>query len=89
MIPPFVWTLATSGAPDGDAMRAYLATPVGAILTLLVLTAAFYHMRLGVQVVIEDYIQKHGMKTFLLLLNTLLTAGLWLAAVFSLVKIAL
>jgi succinate dehydrogenase hydrophobic anchor subunit len=40
-------------------------------------------------VIIEDYIHKAGMKFTLLIGNTLLTAGLWLATVFCLVKIAL
>lgn len=89
LAPVFVWMLAMSGAPDPAATREFLASPAGAIVTLLTLTAAFYHMRLGMQVVIEDYIHKAGMKFFLLISNTLLTAGLWLATVFCLVKFAL
>lgn len=89
LAPVFVWMLAMSGAPDPAATREFLASPAGAIVTLLTLTAAFYHMRMGMQVVIEDYIHKAGMKSTLLIGNTLLTAGLWLATVFCLVKIAL
>ena len=89
LAPVFVWMLAMSGAPDPAATREFLASPAGAIVTLLTLTAAFYHMRLGMQVVIEDYIHKAGMKITLLVGNTLLTAGLWLATVFCLIKIAL
>jgi succinate dehydrogenase / fumarate reductase membrane anchor subunit len=89
LAPVFVWMLAMSGAPDPAATREFLASPAGAIVTLLTLTAAFYHMRMGMQVVIEDYIHKAGMKFTLLIGNTLLTAGLWLATVFCLVKIAL
>ncbi|MBO6730073.1 MAG: succinate dehydrogenase, hydrophobic membrane anchor protein [Maricaulis sp.] len=89
LAPVFVWMLAMSGAPEPAATREFLASPAGAIVTLLTLTAAFYHMRMGMQVVIEDYIHKAGMKFTLLIGNTLLTAGLWLATVFCLVKIAL
>ena len=89
LAPVFVWMLATSGAPDPQATRAFFASPAGAIVSLLTLTAAFYHMRLGMQVVIEDYIHKSGTKVLLLIVNTLLTMGLWLAAAFSLFKIAL
>lgn len=89
LAPVFVWMLAMSGAPDPAATREFLASPAGAIVTLLTLTAAFYHMRMGMQVVIEDYVHKAGMKFTLLIGNTLLTAGLWLATVFCLVKIAL
>ncbi len=89
LAPVFVWMLATSGAPDPQATRAFFASPAGSIVSLLTLTATFYHMRLGMQVVIEDYIHKHGTKVALLILNTLLTMGLWLAAGFALLKIAL
>ncbi|WP_339746039.1 succinate dehydrogenase, hydrophobic membrane anchor protein [uncultured Maricaulis sp.] len=89
LVPVFVWLLATSGAPDPSAMRTLLASPFGAIVTLLTLTAGFHHMRSGLQVVIEDYIHKPGTKVMLLLGNTFLTLGLWLVTVFALVKLAL
>ncbi|WP_300527001.1 succinate dehydrogenase, hydrophobic membrane anchor protein [Maricaulis sp.] len=89
LAPVFVWMLATSGAPDPDATRAFLASPAGSIVTLLTLTAALYHMRLGMQVIIEDYIHKTGTKVLLLVGNTLLTMGLWLVTAFFLVKFAL
>jgi len=89
LTPAFVWMIATSGAPDGDATRAFLASTSGGLITLLTLTAAFQHMRLGLQVVIEDYISKTATKTMLMLANTLVTSGLWLATVFCLIKIAL
>jgi succinate dehydrogenase membrane anchor subunit len=89
IMPIFMITLALSGAPDGDAARAYFASPFGAIVTLLTLTAALYHMRLGLQVVVEDYVHNRGVKTGLLLANTLITAGLFLAATYALLTLAL
>ena len=76
-------------SPDPAATRAFLASPAGAIVTLLTLTAAFFHMRIGIQEIVEDYIHKGGMKAVLLIGNTLLVLGLWLATVFALVKLAL
>lgn len=89
LAPVFVWMLATSGAPDPALTRAFLASPAGAIVTLLTLTAGFHHMRSGLQVVIEDYFHSAGVKTALLLANTFLTLGLWLVTVFALIKLAL
>ena len=89
LAPVFVWMLAMSGAPDAEATRAFLATPAGAIVTLLTLTAGLAHMRSGLVDVIEDYIHKPFTKTLLALGNTFLAAGLWLVTVFALLKIAL
>lgn len=71
----------------GDA-QAWLAQPVNAIVILLTLCAAFYHMRLGMQVIIEDYIQKHSTRSFLLILNSFLWIGLSVSIAFTLLWIA-
>lgn len=89
LMPAFVLGLAFSGAPDADATRAWLGSPFGALVTLLTMSAALYHSRLGVQVVIEDYIHKTTTKAALLIANTFLVAGLWLAGVYSLLTLAL
>ncbi|WP_199200491.1 succinate dehydrogenase, hydrophobic membrane anchor protein [Alkalicaulis satelles] len=88
LIPAFVWMIARLPALDYDSARAMIASPLGALVTLLTLTAAFYHMRLGLQVVIEDYITKPVTRAALLIANTLIAAGLWLAALYAVLVIA-
>jgi len=88
LIPTFIWSVATLPSGDYAAAQAWLGSPWGAIVTLLTLTAAFYHMRIGLQVVIEDYIHKPGAKSVLLIANTLIAAGLWIAALYSVLAIA-
>lgn len=88
LIPIFTWSLAKYGFSDYQTARAWVGSPFGAIVILLTLTAAFYHMRLGLQVVIEDYIQASGLKIALLLANTLLAAGLWLATLYAVLSVA-
>lgn len=88
LVPIFTWSLAKHGFGDYESARAWIGSPLGAIVTLLTLTAAFYHMRLGLQVVIEDYIHKAGTKIVLLLANTLLAAGLWLATLYAVLSVA-
>ena len=88
LIPIFLWSvIALPGGGYEDA-RAWLASPLGALVMLLTLTAAFYHMRLGLQVVIEDYIHKPATKHLLLIANTLIAAGLWIAALYAVIMIA-
>jgi succinate dehydrogenase / fumarate reductase membrane anchor subunit len=48
---------------------AWLHQPVNAILMVLLIVAAFWHMHLGMRVIVEDYIHGHFAKMVLLLLN--------------------
>lgn len=88
LIPLFVWSIASLPGADYASAYAFVASPYGAILTLLTLTATLYHMRLGLQVVIEDYIRKPVSRALLLSANTLITAGLWVAALYAVLAIA-
>ncbi len=77
---------AVSGGYDGAV--AYVSNPLFAVLLLLVTGTAFYHMRLGMQVVIEDYIAKHGTKIVLLMLNTFVSIALAATAAYCIVRIS-
>ena len=66
----------------------FIANPLNAVLVLMTVGGALYHMRIGMQVVIEDYIGKTGTRIFLLILNTFIAAGLFAAAAFSILEIA-
>ena len=66
-----------------------MSQPLNAILTILAVGTALYHMRLGMQVVFEDYIAKKSSLMLLLMLNTFVAVGLFAAAAFSVLKIAL
>lgn len=66
---------------------AWVQNPLNAALLILTLGAAFYHMRLGMQVVIEDYIGKTGTKQLLLILNTFIPLALFVASAMSVLKI--
>ena len=89
LMPVFVVALTLSGAPDAAASRAFFGSPFGALVTLLTMSAALYHGRLGIQVIVEDYIHKTTTKAALLIINTFLAAGLWLAGVYALLTLAL
>ena len=87
-----IWFLASLvanvGASYNDVVD-YLSQPLSAVLLLLLVLVGFYHMRLGLQVVIEDYITKPGTKIALLMLNDFAAVAIGLVCVFSVLKISL
>jgi succinate dehydrogenase / fumarate reductase, membrane anchor subunit len=74
---------------DGDfaSVQAWLSSPFNAVGTLLLVLTGTFHMRLGLQVVIEDYITGHTMRTLCLLANTAIPAIIAVVAVLSVAKI--
>lgn len=67
----------------------WLQHPVNAILMIVFILTSFYHGAMGLQVVIEDYIHNHTLK-LLKIIGTKIVFGIMaVAAVFSILKIAL
>ena len=65
----FTWSVARYAGAPHEQVVAFLANPFNAAAMLLFLIAGLYHMALGLQVVVEDYIKGEGMKLALLLLT--------------------
>jgi succinate dehydrogenase / fumarate reductase, membrane anchor subunit len=84
-----VYALLSLRGADHAAVVAWLQEPVHAVLALLFITLSFWHARLGLQVVIEDYIHAEGVKIVTLWAVTLALLGLGVACVFSILKVAL
>jgi succinate dehydrogenase / fumarate reductase membrane anchor subunit len=83
----FVGLLVSLHGADFEQTRAVLANPFVALLLILMLFAGLYHMRLGMQMIIEDYVHG-GTRIVLLLLNTFFTIAIGVASVFALLKLA-
>lgn len=52
----FVASLVAFASSDYDAFRAWIRSPITTVLLLSFLIMLFYHIALGLQVVIEDYV---------------------------------
>lgn len=74
---------------DYSIVRARFAHPVVAILMGLLTFSVLYHMKLGMQVVIEDYIPRENVRMLFLALNVLFCFALGGVIIFALLKIAL
>ncbi len=91
LVPLTLWfiysALALAGA-DYAAAKAWLGTPINAILMVLLVVATFHHVQLGLQVVIEDYIHGEASKVAALVAVKLGCVALAVAAVFSVLKVS-
>jgi succinate dehydrogenase / fumarate reductase membrane anchor subunit len=87
----FIWLIASLlrlPALDQGSVVAWLASPLAAVPMLLLIVSTFWHLKLGLQVVVEDYVHEEGLRLFsIVLLNFFTIAGAALA-IFALLKIA-
>ena len=84
----FVGFLIALNGADHEHVRAALANPFVALVMALVLVSGLTHMRLGMQVIIEDYIYGEGMKLALIMLNTFFAILVGAACAYALIKLA-
>ncbi len=70
-------------------MQTVLARPFNAIAFALFAITTFWHAKLGLQVVIEDYIHQRGLEIALQLLVTFACAAGALASLYAIARIAL
>lgn len=89
LVPWFiVFAIGLIGA-DHETTRATVGQPFNALLLLLLVGAMFHHARLGLQVVIEDYIHTRFVEVTLQVLVRFTYLAAAVAAAFAIIRIAL
>jgi succinate dehydrogenase / fumarate reductase membrane anchor subunit len=88
LTPLFIIPFAINLGDSFEAVRASYANPFMAIIAALFVITAFYHLKLGLQVVIEDYIHGKAMRTGLIIGMSLFCALMGFTGLFAIAKIA-
>ena len=91
LVPLCLWfvaaVIALVGA-DHAAFVAWVRSPMPAMLLILLLVATFYHVALGLQVVIEDYIHGEAMRLGTLIVVRFLCVVFALRGIVAVLKLA-
>jgi succinate dehydrogenase / fumarate reductase membrane anchor subunit len=77
-----------AGRPYAEAV-AIVSHPLVAILLILAIVSVTTHMRMGVQIIIEDYVHAKGWKIAALIANTFYAVIVAVACLYAILKIGL
>jgi succinate dehydrogenase / fumarate reductase, membrane anchor subunit len=91
-VPLVLWFVFSAMALAGSSYAeivAWLSSPVSATLMILLIASTFYHARLGVQVVIEDYVHHEGIRVASLAAVTLVITALAAACIVAVLKVSI
>ena len=91
LVPLTLWlaySLATFGDVSYQAVLVWMQSPVVAVSLALLVVVLFYHVQLGVQVILEDYV--HGwLKIASLILLNFACISLVFIGLFSIIKVSI
>jgi succinate dehydrogenase / fumarate reductase, membrane anchor subunit len=73
---------------DHAAVRAELGHPIPAILMLFFILATAFHMKLGMQSIIDDYVHDMHLKEWSLIANLVFSISIGLACVYAMLKLS-
>tara|TARA_R110000772_G_scaffold82239_3_gene174521 strand:- start:726 stop:1115 length:390 start_codon:yes stop_codon:yes gene_type:complete len=71
-----------------ELLIGWLSSPLVAVPMMLMLVSIFWHLRLGLQVLIEDYIPDHGLKFGIIILLNFFAIGGAALGIFAVAKVA-
>jgi succinate dehydrogenase / fumarate reductase membrane anchor subunit len=85
----FVIIVAALAGSDYERAIAIVSHPIVAIVLILAVISVTNHMRLGMQLPIEDYIHQKGWKLAALIANNFYAVAIAVACLYAIVKVSL
>jgi succinate dehydrogenase / fumarate reductase membrane anchor subunit len=87
MVPVIVVVMLLLGRNQAGAAQ-ILGSPLIAIILLLFIIASAWHMKIGMQVVIEDYIHNEKLKLASIMANNFFSVVVALASIYAILKLS-
>jgi succinate dehydrogenase / fumarate reductase membrane anchor subunit len=87
LIIAFLVVIVSLAGSSQASVIARLSNPFIAMILLAALISVLLHMRIGMQVIIEDYVHTELRKIALLMINTFFTLAIGIAATYAILKI--
>lgn len=84
----FVWFVVCGIGKTQAEFAASVSSPLVAAMLILVIVSGAFHMKLGMQVIIEDYVHGEGAKVAALMANIFFCAAAALVGVLAVLKLA-
>jgi len=83
-----LWLVISLTGRTYPGVKQILGSPLVAVLMMLFVIATTLHMKIGMQVVIEDYVHDKLQKLTLITINTFFAWAIGLACIFAILKIS-
>ncbi len=87
LVPVIVVVMMLLGRNQAGAAQV-LGSPLVAIIMLLFIVASAWHMKIGMQVVIEDYVHQETTKLVAIMANNFFSIAVALASIYAILKLS-
>jgi succinate dehydrogenase / fumarate reductase membrane anchor subunit len=87
MIPVIVIIMMLLGRNQAGAAQ-ILGSPLVALLLIMFIIASVWHMKIGMQVILEDYVINEKLKLITIMANNFFSAVVGLASIYAILKLS-